>query len=345
MKTWHIASATRDSAKASERMVEEMRTAREEEVAPYIIAYFDVPHGSSTTYLVIKNVGKTAARDVRMQFDPPLANSDGTSLQDIPMIKHGIPSFPPAYEIRTFFDTGYSYFQHEELPMAYTASITYRGGLDDQLHQATYVLDLSVYKGLSWLQEKGIRQLVDETKRLSDSARDSKRILERISERLDLGIQAKNTGSLISYSPTTSEQWITMVTAKLGEFSSLWTAVYLEGGIKQYNPFLSDIQSMSGALGQQLLALASSRPRTVGPEISDRLSQVAVLLFQIAYKEFFMDGGKSFEMFAEIGNNAVAQSTDILRGLIEIQVRSEDEAAAPKLIEPPIPAKQEPPCT
>ena len=41
-KTWEMASATRESAKLSENTLQEMRDARDQEIAPYVIAYFDV---------------------------------------------------------------------------------------------------------------------------------------------------------------------------------------------------------------------------------------------------------------------------------------------------------------
>lgn len=43
IKTWEIASATREAARISEKTLKEMKEAREQENAPYILVYCEVP--------------------------------------------------------------------------------------------------------------------------------------------------------------------------------------------------------------------------------------------------------------------------------------------------------------
>src|SRR4051794_38346405 len=71
VKTWHIASSTRDSAAAtvvaatatqrsteiSQSVLEEMRQAREAESAPYVVAYFDIPGSGPLVSIVVMNIG------------------------------------------------------------------------------------------------------------------------------------------------------------------------------------------------------------------------------------------------------------------------------------------------
>ena len=106
-------------------MLEEMKESRFQEIAPYVTVYFDVPYGKQWIYLVVKNSGKTIAKDVKLEFSPKLTNSDGLTINEIPLIKDGIALIPPEYEIKTFFDTGASYFKDEKFPLSYNVKIEY----------------------------------------------------------------------------------------------------------------------------------------------------------------------------------------------------------------------------
>lgn len=64
IKTWEMAAATRVAAEATQGSVAEMREARDQQTAPYIIVYFDVPFGTSLIYLVVKNIGGSMLRVV-----------------------------------------------------------------------------------------------------------------------------------------------------------------------------------------------------------------------------------------------------------------------------------------
>ena len=55
-----------------------MRDTRLAQTRPYVIAYIH-PHSTAHTIIdfVIANVGKTAARNVRLLFEPPLSDTSG----------------------------------------------------------------------------------------------------------------------------------------------------------------------------------------------------------------------------------------------------------------------------
>jgi hypothetical protein len=72
IKTWEMATATRKAAEAAQSTLLEMREARDQETAPYVIAYFDVPNDTRSLDLVIKNIGKSMATNVTVSFDPQL---------------------------------------------------------------------------------------------------------------------------------------------------------------------------------------------------------------------------------------------------------------------------------
>ncbi len=54
------------------------------ETAPYVVVHFDAPYGKSLIHLVIKNIGRTIAHNVKIKFVPPLK----TGLENIQIGEH-----------------------------------------------------------------------------------------------------------------------------------------------------------------------------------------------------------------------------------------------------------------
>jgi len=71
-KTWAMASATEKSAAASQAALQEMRATREAESKPYIICHFATSISGKYLDLVVRNIGRTMAFDVVVQFNPPI---------------------------------------------------------------------------------------------------------------------------------------------------------------------------------------------------------------------------------------------------------------------------------
>lgn len=169
IKTWHIASATKESAKVSQRMLEEMKEARDQEIAPHIVTYFDMPHGNQLIFLIVKNIGKTVAENVKIDFEPKLITSKGDKINSISLIQNGIGSIPPGYSIETFFDSSVDYLSKDEIPLSYVAKITFLGGIKKETRTIQQTLDLSVYKGLTFVDRKGMHELVKETEKIREN--------------------------------------------------------------------------------------------------------------------------------------------------------------------------------
>lgn len=144
IKTWEMASAARKSTEIAEKTLQEMKDARDEEIAPYVVAYLDVPDSDRQLYLIIKNTGKSMATDVKVTFDPPLQTPYPEMLERV-LPKDGIPSLPPNYEIRTVIAS----FPKYKLsgPMVYNVNLVYYGGISNKPRTAKYVLDLSLHRG------------------------------------------------------------------------------------------------------------------------------------------------------------------------------------------------------
>jgi hypothetical protein len=151
VKTWEMASATRKAAEATEKSVLEMREQRDTEIAPYIVAYLDgqgVVNG--ILYLVIKNTGKTVAKNVKVIFDPPLQTKFPDFLNKV-LPQNGIPSIPPGYEIKTILDNFITY--KNTGPMAFDVTVIYSGGISDKLREDKYHLDLEIFRGIVYSVE------------------------------------------------------------------------------------------------------------------------------------------------------------------------------------------------
>lgn len=168
IKTWHMASATKKSAEAAQRTLDELKETRDQETAPYVVTYFEASPESHIIFLIVKNIGKTTARDVKLRFDPHLKSSNqGIDMDMVSLIKSGIASMPPGYQIRTVFDSAISYF-HANLPFHFTATISYSGGLRTDQRTYQQVLDLEALRGVTLAHEKGMHDLVTIVEKLVD---------------------------------------------------------------------------------------------------------------------------------------------------------------------------------
>lgn len=194
VKTWHMASATRKSAEAAEKTLREMKEMRDQETAPYVVVYFENARGTPFIYLIVKNIGKTVARDVKIDFSPPLKSStQGANLGDMPMITEGIASLAPGQQLRTFFDSAISYFGRADLPLHIVAKISYCGGLRTDTRAWEQTLDLQALRGLLYTQERGINELVEQVEELAKSSSKSHSELRQIAQLLTKQIGVDKT--------------------------------------------------------------------------------------------------------------------------------------------------------
>jgi hypothetical protein len=151
IKTGEMASASRKSTEIAEKSLLEMREQRDAEIAPYVVAYLDGQGAiNGILYLVIKNTGKTVAKDVKVVFDPPLQPQFPDLLAKV-LPPDGIPSIPPGYEIKTTLDSFVTY-KHSK-PMAFTVKVTYFGGITNKPREDKYHLDLELFRGIVYTVE------------------------------------------------------------------------------------------------------------------------------------------------------------------------------------------------
>lgn len=153
VKTSHIAKANQTSAQISAATLKQMQEEREAEVAPSVVAFFDVNREKGLIYIVVSNIGKSIAKSVKLEFDPPLKNTEGTDLSKLPLITNGVGDIPPNHEVRVVLDYALIYMNTAfaakgDPPLTYNVKISYGVKGKSERQSSDMVLDLTFYKDL-----------------------------------------------------------------------------------------------------------------------------------------------------------------------------------------------------
>jgi hypothetical protein len=140
LATWSTFAVIAGSLAFARRQVAEARRLREEQTRPFVVV--DLEPGW-IIYLIIENVGRTLARNVRVNFEPPLASTRAdVRFEEIPALRDGIPTLPPGRKFRFFFDSSIERLNRTDLPRSYEVEVRYARYDDRALPPETYVLDL-----------------------------------------------------------------------------------------------------------------------------------------------------------------------------------------------------------
>jgi len=131
------------------RQVGEARTLREDQARPFVLVDFTA---ENFTAIVIANTGRTAARDVRVKFDPPLASGMAAPWDwtNHPAFSDsGMSILAPGREYRLGFDSLLT--RSPDLPRRYKVTITYDAAIGKRKpkYSDEYVLDLTNFDGVN----------------------------------------------------------------------------------------------------------------------------------------------------------------------------------------------------
>lgn len=137
------------AARYARNQVAEARELRKEQARPFVVVDFE-PEEPPFVNLVITNLGRTMARNVRIEVDPPFDSSvyrsDPVPLAKLKLFTEGIPALAPGKRIVLLFDQ-MIHREELDLPLTYGVRLTYEwdGGdpLSDELR-----LDLDLYRPL-----------------------------------------------------------------------------------------------------------------------------------------------------------------------------------------------------
>lgn len=151
------------------RQLIQARQLREEEAAPAVVV--DVvpsPVSGHMLDLVIENIGKTAARDVKITFDPPVksaTNMAGYELADWSAVRDGIQTLAPGRRLTALFDSAIDRFD-SELPRQYVVTVESRDSHGRPQRAMTYTVDLEPIFGALHTDIRGMHHLVKEVEKL-----------------------------------------------------------------------------------------------------------------------------------------------------------------------------------
>ncbi|RJQ52261.1 MAG: hypothetical protein C4521_10315 [Actinobacteria bacterium] len=167
-----IALGVLSMALITRSMITELHSLREAEFRPFLTMDFVVTYGKPWIHLVVKNLGKEMATNVRLELQPELLDWKGRSLQDSSELQKALRFMPPGREVRFFVGVADEYFGQQK-PMAFHADIRYANpGGSRQFHEEAE-LDLSNYEEFATLTTKDMNELAS---RLDDLGKSLGRI-------------------------------------------------------------------------------------------------------------------------------------------------------------------------
>lgn len=317
------ADATRDAARAAENTLQEMRNTRDEENAPFVVVYFHYIHSRhESLYLVIENVGKSIATDIRLKFTPPLQVSHFNKdilASNITLLKEGIKSLVPNYKLFIPFDYLNQYFR-ENFPTVYTVEVSYVGKKASPPQFLEYSLDLNYFKHIDFVTETGLGEIDHTLQRIADGFNSSNagqidttnNALGQIANSLRGGIIIKNDLSV----NLQNEDMLTV----LNEFVLLWIVSYGKQAEKWNRTFISDLRAKCHLIGEKLLKRDAELE---GSELTSALHQVISKIFALASIKANLDSVDGmFSSFQVAMNGSSQKDFDSLGDSIVTDVRS-----------------------
>src|SRR5205823_3560025 len=116
------------------KQVNEARRLREAQIRPFVVV--DAFVRKKHPFLSVTNSGTVPARDVKIEFDPPLESSLEDEwqfylpIQDTKIFSEGIPTLVPERQYQGLFDNMPSR-EGKDLPDTYSVKVDYRGVRDE----------------------------------------------------------------------------------------------------------------------------------------------------------------------------------------------------------------------
>lgn len=301
----------RDANTATLQTIEEMRAARDQDSAPYVVAYFDIEQ--SLISFVVKNIGKSVATDIKLSVDQPFAvPPNAYDLNNFSFLKEGIAALAPGNEIRTFYTTGFSYFDDPpKNPRKYTVTISFLGGLSVEPRKNIMTLDLSAHEGTAFGNEKNLTDLVTEVEKIRKTLEVSNETAGAVVNALREGVWIKNPEALSASISLQPEDLLSFIATKLQAFKLKWQNGYSRGLYlnrsneeeRQVNPRDVNTQNDCTLYGHQILfALAQCQSALPGALAKTTL-EIATALLALGRQDVFGTGKGRAGGFNEIGEN------------------------------------------
>lgn len=132
------------------RQVRQGRELAEEQARPYVIAFIEErPESSKMLNLVVRNIGQTAARKLRVTVDPPFIRArediEGHHFMDAVFLNETTDVLAPHAELSNFLDSAPERYA-ADLPGALTVTLRYKDRAGTELTDE-YKLDFAAGRG------------------------------------------------------------------------------------------------------------------------------------------------------------------------------------------------------
>jgi hypothetical protein len=266
-------------------MIEEMKEARDQESAPYVVPYINI--NKHMMFFGIKNIGKSVAKNIKIEVRPEFKSSIfGDKIRDLSLIKNGLSSLPPGHELGTMFDVSHIYLNRDDFPMSYFVKVSYEGGIHKEPRDYEQVLDLSVYKDIIPDDDMNLDDVV---KQLEDLSKYDKKIaeeLEKLEDSISKGIWIKNPSPCIPYSQMDRSSLKSIAASKLRELKAVLERM---PGDSRYAFSRDNKNRMDNIIGQ-LLVIASNYPVEADSRLGEDLNTFAFNVLEFSRSLSFLIG-------------------------------------------------------
>lgn len=158
------------------RQVTEARKSREAQAQPYVVVSFEQdPYVPAMAIIVIANIGATVAKNVSVDFDPPLesameAEGSPSKFSEWTALPDGISTLVPGQKVSSIFDSLYLRYSDKyfnQLPRQAKATVKYNDE-SGKCYDYEYNLDFDVFHKMYFNSPKSIE---DVAKAVEDVAR------------------------------------------------------------------------------------------------------------------------------------------------------------------------------
>ncbi len=121
---------------------------------------------SIIAFIVVRNLGNTPARNLRIRFEPELVSAQYGAVGDVAMLTEETPVLVPGEERLILLDRVPDRLE-SDLPRRHTAYVEYSDHRGRKLPTEQFVIDFGLLDGAR-LPDKGMHDLVEAVKVISD---------------------------------------------------------------------------------------------------------------------------------------------------------------------------------
>lgn len=161
------------------KMVDEMRLARIAQYRPEIIIDFDIPYGEPIINLILKNEGKSLAKNVTFKIIPELIDSRDRNMSKSYIFEKGIKTMIAGKEIKQIFDGSIDYYQKnektpEKYPLIFEAIIKYEDN-EGKKYEDSMILNLEIYKNVHYIAQGSLKDIAERLRDIENKISNLKR--------------------------------------------------------------------------------------------------------------------------------------------------------------------------